>query len=39
MIRSFACRDTETLAGLTRVRRFVNIERAALRKLAMLAAA
>jgi len=39
MIRSFACRDTERLAGRTRVRRFVNIERVALRKLAMLDAA
>jgi proteic killer suppression protein len=39
MIRSFACRDTERLAARTRVRRFVNFERVALRKLAMLDAA
>jgi proteic killer suppression protein len=39
MIRSFACRDTEHLAARTRVRRFVNIERVALRKLTMLDAA
>jgi len=39
MIRGFACRDTGRLAALERVRRFVNIERAALRKLAMLDAA
>lgn len=39
MIRSFACRDTQALAARRRVRRFVNIERTALRKLAMLAAA
>ena len=39
MICSFACRDTATLAAHRRVRRFVNIERPALRKLAMLAAA
>jgi proteic killer suppression protein len=39
MIRSFACRDTERLATRTRVRRFVNIERTALRKLTMLDAA
>jgi plasmid maintenance system killer protein len=39
MIRSFACRDTERLAARNRVRRFVNFERVALRKLAMLDAA
>lgn len=39
MIRSFADKDTERLAGRHRVRRFVNIERVALRKLAMLEAA
>ena len=39
MIRSFACRDTERLAGRTRVRCFVNLERVALSKLAMLDAA
>lgn len=39
MIRSFADRDTERLANRERVRAFVNIERAALRKLAMLDAA
>jgi proteic killer suppression protein len=39
MIRSFACRDTARLAGRKRVRRFVNFERVALRKLAMLEAA
>lgn len=39
MIRGFADRDTERLARGQRVRRFVNIERAALRKLAMLDAA
>ena len=39
MIRSFACRDTERLAARHRVRRFVNVERVALRKLAMLEAA
>ncbi len=35
-IRSFECRDTETLFGLQRVRRFANIERPALRKLKQL---
>jgi proteic killer suppression protein len=39
MIRSFACRDTGRLAARQRVRRFVNFERVALRKLAMLGAA
>jgi toxin HigB-1 len=36
MIRSFRDADTETLFRLGRVRRFVNIERAALRKLKQL---
>lgn len=36
MIRSFRCRDTEKLASGRRVRRFVNIERVALRKLRQL---
>ncbi len=35
-IRSFFCGDTEALFGLKRVARFVNIERAALRKLKQL---
>lgn len=39
MIRSFADRDTAKLARRERVRRFQSIERAALRKLAMVAAA
>ena len=39
MIRSYADRDTERLAQGQRVRRFVNIERGAMRKLAMLDAA
>lgn len=39
MIRGFSDRDTETLARGQRVRRFVNFERVALRKLAMLDAA
>lgn len=39
MIRSFRCRDTEKLAGDVSVRRFRAIERAARRKLEMLAAA
>ncbi|MBF9058554.1 excinuclease ABC subunit A [Rhodobacterales bacterium HKCCSP123] len=39
MIRGFADRDTERLARGQRVRRFAHIERAALRKLAMLDAA
>jgi proteic killer suppression protein len=36
MIISFKCKDTEKLAGGMRVRRFVNIERIALRKLRQL---
>lgn len=39
MIRGFADRDTERLARGQRVRHFAQIERAALRKLAMLDAA
>lgn len=39
MIRSFADRATERLARRERVGRFVNIERAALRKLEMIKAA
>ena len=39
MIRSFADRDTAKLARRERVRRFQSIERTALRKLAMVAAA
>ena len=39
MIKSFSCKDTEELASRDRVRRFVNIERVAQRKLEMLAAA
>lgn len=36
MIRSFRCSDTETLAGGERVKRFVNIEAVARRKLRQL---
>ncbi|MEM9476540.1 MAG: type II toxin-antitoxin system RelE/ParE family toxin [Pseudomonadota bacterium] len=39
MISSFADRDTAKLARRERVRRFQSIERVALRKLAMVAAA
>ncbi len=39
MIRSFADKDTERLARRERVRRFVQIERVALRKLRMIEAA
>jgi proteic killer suppression protein len=39
MITSFACADTEALFHGRRVARFVNIERAAIRKLQMLDAA
>lgn len=39
VVRSFADKDTERLFGRQRVKRFVNIERAALRKLALLDAA
>ena len=35
-IISFACDDTESLFNGTRVKRFVNIEAVAMRKLAML---
>lgn len=38
MIRSFKCTDTEALFNRRRVPRFVNIEAAARRKLAYLAA-
>jgi len=36
MVRSFRCPDTKALAGGTRVRRFVNIETVARRKLRQL---
>jgi len=39
MVVSFRCRDTEKLASGRRVRRFVNLERAALRKLRQLQSA
>ena len=39
MIKSFRCRDTEALANDQPVRRFQAIERAARRKLEMLASA
>ena len=35
-IRSFQCAETQALFGGVRVRRFVNIETVAMRKLAML---
>ena len=35
-IKSFKCAETELLFGGTRVRRFVNFEAVAMRKLAML---
>ncbi|MDP2142213.1 MAG: type II toxin-antitoxin system RelE/ParE family toxin [Gammaproteobacteria bacterium] len=38
MIISFKCKDTEKLAGGVRVRRFVNFERIALRKIRQLQA-
>lgn len=36
MIKSFSCKDTERLANGFRVRRFVNFERTALRKIRQL---
>ncbi len=36
MIRSFKCRDTQTMFYGTRVKRFANIESVAMRKLALL---
>ena len=39
MIRSYRCKDTKRLANGFRVRRFINMERVAQRKLAQLDAA
>ncbi len=39
MIISFKCKDTEKLANGRRIRRFVNFERVALRKIRQLQAA
>jgi len=36
MIKSFKCKDTEKLSSGTRVKRFINFERIALRKLRQL---
>jgi addiction module HigA family antidote len=36
MIKTFRCADTETLFSGTRVAKFANIEKVAMRKLAML---
>jgi toxin HigB-1 len=36
LIKSFKCRETEKLFGDVRVRRFVNIERVAQRKLTLI---
>jgi proteic killer suppression protein len=36
MIISFKCKDTEKLAGGTRIRRFISFERIALRKIRQL---
>ena len=36
MIRSFKCRDTQSMYHGTRVKRFANIESATMRKLAIL---
>lgn len=39
MIKSFSCRDTQTFFGGSRVARFANIEKVAIRKLQQLHAA